>query len=384
MSEQILPITILTGFLGSGKTTLLNKLLRQPEMEGTLVIVNEYGEVGLDHLLMETPEDETILLNNGCLCCAILGDLVLTLSRLLERRTAGELPPFDRVAIETTGLADPVPLLQTVLSDEEISSAFKLDSVVTIVDSANGAAQLETHFESVKQAAVADRIVLSKTDLVSEDGIEILCAKLKKLNRSAPVFRAVRGEIAADKLLGDRQEEKDWSEWLGMTSPEHDRQNRDNDDPMPHKVGHDHGGRKNHEGHHHGTADDGITTFSVRRSGHVSPDGLRLWLNALARFKGPNLLRVKGIFNVGGEPIVVHAVQHLFHEPEKLDSWPTDDRDTRIVFIAQDLERSQIESTLTALDFDARGESAQPFLFDSKDYGQFVEALRHFGPVDRL
>jgi G3E family GTPase len=371
MSDTRLPVTVLTGFLGSGKTTLLNRLLRQPEMEGTLVIVNEYGEVGLDHLLMETPEDETILLSNGCLCCAVLGDLVLTLTRLIERRQSGDLPPFDRVMIETTGLADPAPLLQTVLSETEIAEAFRLDAVVTVVDAVHGLAQLDSHFESVKQAAVADRIVLSKTDLAEAETVEALCTRLKRMNHSAPILTAVNGEVAASKLLGDRTEKRDWNAWLGDAAGGGQQRHAHHS--------HDHGGS-----HHHHGADDGISTFSLQRTGEISPDGLRLWLNGLARFKGPNLLRVKGIFNVEGEPVVVHAVQHLFHEPERLAQWPGDDHDSRIVFIVQNLDRDEIEATLHALDFRSQEEGAAPNLFSESDYGRFIAALHQFDSIDRF
>jgi len=375
MAEGRLPITVITGFLGSGKTTLLNRLLRQKAMQGTLVIVNEFGEVGLDHLLIEKPQDETILLSNGCLCCAMLGDLVVTLSRLLERRESGELPPFDRVVIETTGLADPAPLLQTVLSDEEISSAFRLDAVVTVVDAVNAPSQLDTHFESVKQVAVADRIVLSKTDLRSPEGIETLRDKLKSLNPSASILTAIRGEVPVESLLGGQAGERDWTAWLGADAPARN---------VHHSKGRAvAGGHESGNGHHHRSAAEAINTFSVRRAGEVRMDGLRLWLNALVRFQGPDLLRVKGLFNVEGKPVVVHAVQHLFHEPEMLEAWPSDDRDTRIVFVARGLERAQIDATLGALDFEG-GKEASATLFDQRDYQHFVEAIRHFHPMERL
>ena len=192
-----LPVVLITGFLGSGKTTLLSRILQHKDMANTAVIVNEFGEIGLDHMLVETPtdDDEMVLLNSGCLCCTIRGDLVDTLKNLLIKRQKGEIPAFERVVVETTGLADPAPILLTILSDELIPLWFVLDSVVTVVDAFNGRGQLDTHFESVKQAAVADRIVLSKTDIADKPKIEGIRKRLEKLNPGAKIQEVSHGDV---------------------------------------------------------------------------------------------------------------------------------------------------------------------------------------------
>lgn len=379
-----LPVVLITGFLGSGKTTLLSRILQHKDMANTAVIVNEFGEIGLDHMLVETPadEDEMVLLSSGCLCCTIRGDLVDTLKDLLIKRQKGEIPAFERVVVETTGLADPAPILLTILSDELIPLWFVLDSVITVVDAVNGSGQLDTHFESVKQAAVADRIVLSKTDLADKTMIDDIRTRLAKLNPGADIQEVSHGDVDPYRLLnigieatGDR--EADIKEWL--------REDAFHDDCAEHDHDHHHGHDDHDHAHHnHSHHDETIKSFAIFRDKPIKPDGLKLWLNMLSGFRGPQLLRVKGLLNVNGEPIVIHAVQHLFHDPISLPKWPTDDRRSRIVFITHNLDRAELERTLEALDLDATpaGGTNPDAPFDPEAYKRFVAAMSAFGNAD--
>ncbi len=354
-SGELLPATILTGFLGSGKTTLLNRLLSHEGMANTAVIVNEFGEIGLDHLLVETPDESMVLMDSGCLCCTILGDLVQTLQTLLAKRMTGAVPPFERVVIETTGLADPAPILHTLIADPDVTAYYRLDSVVAVVDAVNADSQFDTHFESVKQAAVSDRIVISKTDLATKDAVSGLTARLRGVNPGAAIFQAVMGEIEPDRLFGAgigsvKGYAGGVSAWLDADA---------------------HDGRHTHHRH------DGIRTFTVTREVPVEPAGLELWLDLLASYRGPNLLRVKGLLNVAGKPVVVHAVQHLFHPPLALDAWPDGDRRSRIVFITHGIGRTDIDATLDALDFKLEP-PAGPAVPDPSNYARFLSLVKRF------
>jgi G3E family GTPase len=356
------PVSIITGFLGSGKTTLLNRLLQHPGMAKAAVIINEFGEIGLDHLLVATPSENTVLLQNGCLCCTVRGDLVETLADLLVRRGSGGLPAFDRVLIETTGLADPVPVLRTLASEEVIAQRLRTGAVITLVDGVNGAGQLDDCPESVKQAAVADCLLITKSDLAGKTALAQLRKRLAAINPGAQMHDVVRGEIAPDLLFGaalddpaaKRERVERWLNEAAFIKAERA--------PLQAKRG------------KHGS---NVNAFAVRREGPVSAAGLMAWMNLLVALKGANLLRVKALVNVEGRPVVVHAVQSVIHEPVELESWPSADRDSRIVFITRDMARAELEATLPALEVAARRPGAGVAI-DPEAYARFARAAAGF------
>ena len=373
--DRQFPVVVLTGFLGSGKTTLLNRFLHHPATSNTAVIVNELGEVGLDHLLVHAPVDETVLLDNGCLCCTLRGDLSATLQELVARRVTGEIPPFERVVIETTGTADPVPMVQTLVDDEDVRPFFHLDGIVSALDALNAEQQLDHHFQAVKQVAVADRVLLTKPDLVNEATLARLTDRARGLNPGVAVDVVMDGEIDPARLLGSGSGPKssrsaDVESWLGEAACEAIARTRAASDPCDHEEDDGH-----HAHHHHG---DAIRTFTVRRSIRVNPAGLKLWLDLLSVYQGPNLLRVKGILNVEGRPVLVNVVQHACHPPRTLDEWPDDDRSSRVVFITHGLDRARLETTLEALTFAPANRTGGTRLIDRGDYRRFTGILERF------
>jgi G3E family GTPase len=345
----LIPVTLLTGFLGSGKTTVLNHVLKQQGMAATAVIVNEFGEIGIDHLLVEKATDDVVLLNSGCLCCTVRGDIVDTLLNLFVGRASGKIPDFVRVVIETTGLADPAPILHTLISDPLVAARYMLDGVVTTVDAVNGAGTLDRQPEAVKQAAVADRLLLTKTDLAAPGAAAALKRRLAALNPGAPVLSAVQGEVDPALLFNlgfyDPQSKSvDVQRWL-----------RDEAFGAGHEHGHEHEARPDDEQDRGDVNrhDDRIRAFCITRERPISWSALSTWLDALATMRGDDLLRLKAIVALSdrpGEPVVVHGVQHLFHPPVLLPQWPSDDHRTRMVFITRDLPREAIESTLAAFE----------------------------------
>ena len=358
------PVSIVTGFLGSGKTTLLNRVLRHPALANAAVIINEFGEIALDHLLIETPAENMVMLASGCICCTVRGDLVNTLRDLNAKREAGTIPCFDRVLVETSGLADPVPILQTLITDAELEPLYRLGRVVTLVDAVHGESQLDTQAEAVKQATLADRLLVTKSDIAPAAGATALAARLARLNPGAELSFSVQGEIEPENLFGGEAGEflrgDGVSRWL-------------NAERFPQVLAH----HVHHDAHEHDTADSQVSAFCIYCDQPVTSAGLVLWLNLLASLRGANLMRVKGLLNVEGKPVVVQAVQTLIHEPVTLERWPDSDRRSRLVFITRNIGRAEIEKTLSALQFDG-GSAAPASGFDAAAYTRFVAAVQKF------
>jgi G3E family GTPase len=352
MSGDI-PVFVVTGFLGAGKTTLLNRLLADPAMSDSAVVINEFGEIGLDHLIVATPSENTVLLQNGCLCCTVQGELTTTLRDLYMRRADGSFPRFNRVLVETTGLADPMPILQSLLGDDDISTLYRLGSVVAIVDAVNAPGQLDTAFEVLKQIAAADRIIVSKADLVDEDRLASLEARIAGVNPHAALMRVRHGDANATDVLTESHGARTKSMGAALLEIS----------PQPASEG--------PAGFRHGA----VMTFSLEWPAPATEAGLHAWLHMLASFKGPDLLRVKGIVNVEGRPVLINAVQALVHEPIQLGEWPSENRHSRVVFITRGIDRRALEATLAALEYEHVEGAA---VLDQRRYAEFVRLAQAF------
>jgi G3E family GTPase len=341
-----IPLNVFTGFLGAGKTTLLNRLLKDPTMSDTAVLVNEVGDIGIDHNLYEIVEEGVILLSSGCLCCAVRGDLVNSLENLLRARDNNRCKPFNRVVIETTGIADPASVIHIIMTQPYLTLRYRLDGVITLIDAVNGMKTLDNHEEAVKQAAMADRLVITKTDLPEGAAqLPALRERLKKLNPAAIV---VEGNAGVDQLLhaGFYDPEKkipDVARWLreeAVIAAEEDAHH------------HDH-----HHGHHHHRHDQvsrhdaSIKAFSIATDKPVPLNTLEMFLDLMRSAHGDKLLRMKGIVQLDDDPerpVVFHVVQHLMHPPARLDAWPDADRRSRMVCITKDLPPEMVRKMFNA------------------------------------
>jgi G3E family GTPase len=320
--ESKIPVAVLTGFLGSGKTSVLNRLVRDPGMADALVVVNEFGEIGLDHELVESPGD-VVLLRSGCLCCTLRSDLVETLCAAYAKAAQGEVPAFDRVVVETTGLGEPEPIMQALMADPDVARRFALRGVVTTVDALHGAASLERHLEATKQVAVADRLLITKLDLASSADVAALEQRVRRLNPRAPLERITLASSLDPALL--------WAE--GHLEFAAHRPHGE----VPPNHGHD----------HHSP----VRTVSFALDEPVPASVLDRWLVSLLDVQGPDLLRFKAIVNVAElpGPLVLQGVQHVLHAPVALKKWPSADRRTRMVFITCGLDVEALRARFSEL-----------------------------------
>ena len=350
--DDRIPVTLLTGFLGAGKTTLLNNLIRDPKAGRIAVIMNEFGDVGLDHDLIEESTEETVLMQSGCLCCTIRGDLAKTLGALMARKKRGDLA-FDRVVIETTGIADPGPILHTLVVDDLIAPCFRMDGVVTLADAATGPRTLDRQFEAVHQIAMADVIILTKTDLVTPQEAAEFGKRLDRINNSARHVRADQGRVPINTLFGLSAMRKsvtptDISNWLGASVSKPDplaglsglAPKLAQTAPLP-MTG---AGAPAHHDHR-------ISSASIEVEDPIPANVFDFWLDALIALKGPDILRMKGIVHVEGIdwPFVFHGVQHIFDAPVPLETWSGKDTTSRVVVIARDIKESDLIASLETL-----------------------------------
>lgn len=335
-----IPVTLLTGFLGAGKTTLLNHLINDPEAGRIAVIINEFGAAGLDHDLIEASTEETILMQSGCLCCTFRGDIAKTLGKLMARKQSGELS-FDRIVIETTGIAEPAPIVHTLVVDQLMPHYYRMDGIVTVADAATGASTLKSQVEAVNQIALADLIVVTKTDLVSEAALAAYEAQLNNINNSARRVYADHGQVPTGALFGlsalrEDVASDDIAAWLGETENPHTPHHNSNKPPNAH----------DHDSHEHQ-----IRSASIELTDPIPVSVFDFWLDMLIALKGPDLLRIKGIIFVEGMdwPFVFHGVQHIFDAPVPIGSWSGQDAKSRVVVIARNMSQDDLDASLKML-----------------------------------
>jgi len=333
-----IPVTLVTGFLGSGKTTLISKLLLHPDMRRVAVVINEIGEIGIDHDLVTLSSENITLLANGCICCSVRTDLQETLRDLFAQRRVGEVFDFDRVIVETTGLADPAPVVQTLASDTLLAAHYRLDGLITLVDGLHGVGQIDQQTEAVKQIAIADKILVTKTDLTSAEHLETLCGRIRQLNSHSPIEFIRQGEVDPKRLID-----------LGLSSSRASLKTLQflgevlTDDA----VSADGAGR--YLGQRSAAHNAAVKTLSLRFTEPFEWLSFSSALELLTTLRGPDLLRMKGIVNVNGDPVVVQGVQHIIETPVKMDRWPSEDKDSRLVFIVRNMELEVIRNLFQAV-----------------------------------
>jgi len=355
-------VTLITGFLGSGKTTLLNTLLEHPDMSQAAIIVNEFGEIGLDYDLVERSDENVVQLANGCLCCTVKSDLIDTFRDLFIQRNAGTIPFFDRIIIETTGIADPAPVLQIILTNPMVFNHFALDGVVTTVDTINGISSLDRFPECVKQAAIADRLIVTKIDMINNNKeIKLLEKRLRTLNPAAPIIATTTQDANPSDLFGTgifdpTTKALDFENWLQVDAYKSQAKSQLSEasisEPNKQAIAYykEHGHSPQETDHHH---DPSINSFVMVKEDPISLNTLNMFLEGLTKEAGPDLLRVKGIIHVrerSDQPAVIQGAQQIFHSIDWMDKWPSEDKRTRIVFITRNIDQAYIEDTYNLIE----------------------------------